>query len=281
MRNRLATIFVVALLAAAGLAAQEQPAPQGSGTQGNGVVDVLPDLQPIWASYSLQDIRIDTARSNDRLVSCKDWTQIDPTPITGQRVLSFTLGSPNLGEGHLRTRRQATPDGWVWYQTTSQLNPDGTCSAVEQQIAIMPSDQTGRWLPLAKFALYEVTEDGGVGDQVACQVKRWCCLVSIATCPIVPPCSLPCQGDCINAGTRDVYPFHFQDQFIPIEGIPSGVYWVEDEINPFQVLIESDYTNNSMFFQIELDQEAGTVRIVQPPENPGGCPSPGCNQEQE
>jgi hypothetical protein len=232
----------------------------------------LPDFVPIWRADSFQDIAIDTARSNDRLVSCDDWTAIDPTPITGQRILTFRLGSPNFGQGHLRTRRVMTGDGYVFYQTTSQLNQDGSCTSIEQPIAVVPLDQAGRWLPLAKFTLYQVTDDGGVGDVVACQMKRWCCLISIPTCSVSPPCSLPCQGDCIDAGARDVYPFHWQDQFIPIEGVPSGYYWVEDEINPAQVLIESNYDNNKMMFQIYLDQEARTVTVTMPPDDPGTCP---------
>jgi hypothetical protein len=40
---------------------------------------------------------------------------------------------------------------------------------------------------------------------------------------------------------------------------------------------ESDYTNNSMFFQIAIDQEADppTVQIVQPPDGSfSQCPAP-------
>lgn len=240
-----------------------------------GQTEILPDFRPIWSTLSLGDIAIDTARDNDRLVSCDDWTVVDPTPITGQRVLSFTLSSPNFGRGHFRTRREATDRGWVIYQTTSLLNDDGTCSSIEDEIAVVPADQAQerRWLPLAKFTLYEVAEDGGVGPALVCQMKRWCCLLSKPICNINAPCSLPCDdlGGCIDAGARDLYTFHWQDQFIPIEGIPSGVYWVEHVINPANVLIESNYDNNSMLFMIELNQEAGTVRVVQEPKDPG-CP---------
>ncbi len=237
-----------------------------------GQVDVLPDFVSIWRSYSLQDIRIDSARSNDRLVSCEDWTLIDPNPIEGQPVLSFTLGSPNFGQGHFRTRRVATDEGWVFYQTTSQVDGDGNCTSIERQIAVVPQGQPGRWLPLASFSLYEVTDDGGVGARVVCQMKRWCCLVSSPTCTVNPPCSLPVQGDGINAGARDVYPFHWLDQFIPIDGVPSGLYWVEHRVNPANIFIESNYDNNSMMFKIMLDQEAGSVTVVEEPVNPGDCP---------
>ncbi len=253
------------------------------GVQAQDPTPVLPDLQPIWP-LSIVGMQIDTARAADRLVSCDDWTEIDPTPITGQRVITFVLGSPNVGEGHMMTRRESIGSEWVWYQTISMLNPDGTCSAVEQEIARQPAGQDGRWLPLGKFALYEVAEDGGVGRRVSCQIKRWCCLSSGPTCPVNPPCPYSCPGplgDCLRAGSRDVYPLHWLDQFILVEGLPSGLYWFEHEMNPLHVIIESNYDNNSMFFLIELNQEAppGTpVRIVQEPQDPPGCPAAGgCN----
>jgi len=248
-------------------------------TNGDGLTYVLPDFRPWWASDSVRDIRFDVGRSNDRLVSCDDWTVVGDAP-TGMTVLSFTLSSPNFGQGDLRLRRNYTPDGIEMYQTISQMDADGVCSAVEiaTPVAVIPnrSDQSGRWLPLAKFALYTIAADGGVGDRVACQVKRWCCLGSSPTCATRGTCPrLPLSSDNIEAGARDVYPFHWTDQFLPIDGIPSGTYWFEDEINPGGIMMESDYTNNSMFFQIAIDQEARTVQIVQGPDGSfSTCPAP-------
>jgi hypothetical protein len=207
-----------------------------------------------------------TASVSDRVVSCDDWTLIDPNPITGQRVLSFTLASPNVGAGHLRINRVFMADGVHMVQRTSQMDDAGICSSLDTEIAVIPNGQSGRWLPLARFALYQEAEDGSIGDLVVCQMKRWCCLVSSFACNTNPPCALGTLSDNLNAGFRDIYPFHFQDQFIPIEGVPSGRYWVEDTINPGNIMIESDYTNNSMFFKIELDQEAGTVTVIEPPD---------------
>ncbi len=256
-----------------------QPITQAQ-TNGGGLTYFLPDFRPWWASDSVRDIRMDVGRSNDRLVSCDDWTLVDPNPPTGMRVLSFTLSSPNFGQGDLRLRHNSTPAGIEMYQTISQMDADGVCSAVEiaTPVAVIPnrSDQSGRWLPLAKFALYTIAENGGVGDRVACQIKRWCCLGSAPTCATRGACPrLPTSSDNLEAGARDVYPFHWTDQFLPIDGIPSGTYWFEDEINPGGIMMESDYTNNSMFFQIAIDQEAGTVQIVQDPDGSfSTCPAP-------
>jgi hypothetical protein len=259
--KRFGAISVLAVLALIG----------GSVAQGGVLTDVLPDMYP-WSAEEVQTLRTATANGNDRLVSCDDWTQIDPTNISGQRIITFQVGSANLGQGHLRTRRESQSDGWHFFQTTSQVDADGTCSATEQEIAIIPPGQGSRWLPLASFSLYTVAEDGGLGDLVVCQMKRWCCLISLPTCNTNPPCSLARQTDDINAGTRDVYPFHWQDQFVPIENVPSGQYWFVHTINPAGLIIESDYSNNDVYMLIEIDQETNSATVVVPPE-PDQCPA--------
>jgi len=255
------------------------PVSPASGTAGEGTF-YLPDFRPWWSGDSIRDIHFDVGRSNDRLVSCDDWTAIDPTPPVGIPVLTFTLSSPNFGQGDLRLRRQMTSQGIEMYQTVSYMDPSGVCSAIETDvpIAIIPNDpiQNGRWLPLAKFALYDIAEDGGPGNRLSCQIKRWCCLGSSPTCNTRGPCPrLPTQSDNIEAGARDVYPPHWTDQFLPVDGIPTGDYWFEDEINPGGIMWESDYGNNSMFLMIHIDQEARTVEILVPPDDSfATCPAP-------
>src|SRR6266849_3323143 len=82
----------------------------GGVAQGGVLTDVLPDMYP-WSAEEVQTLRTATANSNDKLVSCDDWTQIDPTNISGQRIITFQVGSANLGRGHLRTRRHSISDG--------------------------------------------------------------------------------------------------------------------------------------------------------------------------
>jgi len=269
-----------ALFLSGALFALAAPMAGAQTTNGNGTTYIMPDFRPWWSPSSIGDIRFDVGRSNDRLVDCDDWTSVGAVP-TGMAVLSFTLSSPNFGAGDLRLRRQSMPDGSIeMYQTVWAVDVDGVCTAIEGDtpVAIIPpgSLQAGRWLPLAKFALYNVNDDGSVGDRVACQMKRWCCLGSTPTCATRSGCpALPGRSDNLEAGSRDQYPFHWTDQFVPVEGLPSGTYWFEDEINPGGIMWESDYSNNSMFLMININQEARTVTVVQEPDGSfATCPAP-------
>jgi len=130
-----------ALFLSGALFALAAPMAGAQTTNGNGTTYIMPDFRPWWSPSSIGDIRFDVGRSNDRLVDCDDWTSVGAVP-TGMAVLSFTLSSPNFGAGDLRLRRQPMPDGSIeMYQTVSQLNPDGTCSALELDVpvAVIPS----------------------------------------------------------------------------------------------------------------------------------------------
>jgi hypothetical protein len=48
----------------------------------------------------------------------------------------------------------------------------------------------------------------------------------------------------ISIGWEDVYPPQLADQFIQITGLAEGDYVLENQVNPSQLLHESDYTNN-------------------------------------
>lgn len=268
-------LLVSGLIAVGASCGSTAPAPVSTvSAAGGGDNFIFPDFRPWWGPGSVDDIAVTTGLARDRLVSCEDWTLVDPSPPTGRRVLSFQLWSPNFGQGDMRLRRQTMPDGSVqFFQRFWRVNANGSCEAVETDfpIATRPTgtDQSSRWLPLAKFALYTIADNGGIGDRVACQIKRWCCLSSVPRCATRGTCpTLPTSGtsDSIEAGAYDGYPFHWTDQFLLIEGLPSGEYWFEDEINPGTMIYESDYTNNSMFFKIYIDQEAGTARVTQPPD---------------
>ena len=65
------------------------------------------------------------------------------------------------------------------------------------------------------------------------------------------------QGISVNCG--DLYPRHLDCQWIDITGVPDGSYVVQANINPTQLVIESDQSNNIIQCRIQLQGQRITV----------------------
>lgn len=66
----------------------------------------------------------------------------------------------------------------------------------------------------------------------------------------------------ISAGWADVYGYELPDQFVEITGVPDGRYVLEIEIDPNDVFVEKNETNNSVCTVLQL---TGTdAEIVEP-----------------
>lgn len=63
-------------------------------------------------------------------------------------------------------------------------------------------------------------------------------------------CGAKEQG--INSGWSDYYGPRLPDQWIDVTGVPAGKYWIEIVVDPDNVLLESDETNNVARLAIEL-----------------------------
>lgn len=56
----------------------------------------------------------------------------------------------------------------------------------------------------------------------------------------------------ISAGWMDVYPYALPDQFVEITGVPDGFYVLELELDPNNVFMESDESNNAVCAALHL-----------------------------
>lgn len=93
--------------------------------------------------------------------------------------------------------------------------------------------------------------DGGTDDD-----RRYTCLLD------GPDGTRALQVVGISAGWRDVYPADLPDQFVEITGVPDGRYVLELELDPNDVFVEADETNNTVCTLIELNGRE--VEIVEP-----------------
>ena len=63
----------------------------------------------------------------------------------------------------------------------------------------------------------------------------------------------------ISAGWEDVYGASLPDQFVEITGVPDGRYVLEIELDPHDVFVEADDTNNRVCTLVELQRFEATI----------------------
>lgn len=100
----------------------------------------------------------------------------------------------------------------------------------------------------AIYRLRQVTAGNGVGDVVATGGKISFCLIDIAK--YYSNAGTSRYGSCgttqgVTAGWSDVYSRSLADQWINISLVPDGQYWLEVVVDPDNLLVESDETNNT------------------------------------
>jgi hypothetical protein len=92
----------------------------------------------------------------------------------------------------------------------------------------------------------------------------------------------------ITPGWADVYEWYLPDQYIEVTGVPDGYYLLETIANPDNLLLESNYTNNSGSVLIRLRHMGTPLQSAEllgpvddaPPPAAGSPQSKGANQGQ-
>lgn len=71
-----------------------------------------------------------------------------------------------------------------------------------------------------------------------------------------PDANTSARYDCSNQGIQkgwgDVYTYHLDGQWIVIDGVPDGLYYLEMVVNPYGVLQELDYSNNTVLIPVRI-----------------------------
>jgi hypothetical protein len=106
----------------------------------------------------------------------------------------------------------------------------------------------------------------GVGPTLRSGRKASYCLLDSAAYDLSIPgasaaaryltCNTLLQG--ISVGWMDTYGKNLPGQDIDITGLPDGDYWLETEIDPDNVLLEKDETNNTARVRITINNANGT-----------------------
>ena len=213
--------------------------------------------------------------------SASNPVEIEISTGTHER-LRFSLKSENVGEGalELRPKREdcngngdLTDDRTAYqniygdtnnngvYDPPTDPNPDGVVRTVKVGCFVFDPGH-GHW-HFRNYAKYTLKDANGT--VVGTRTKVGFCLVDDD--PADPP--LPGQpgvaqyGSCADlaiqgtsVGYDDVYSLYLDGQSIVIDGIADGDYCLVEKVDPKNVLIETDDTNNTLRTPIQI---AGTA----------------------
>ena len=96
-------------------------------------------------------------------------------------------------------------------------------------------------------------------------------------CPtyVEPPSCSPGQPDALTAsmglsvGWGDIYPANIALQYVDITGLPQGKYKLTASANPNNQAFESNYSNDSVWAKLQINNNS--VKVIQT--SPGTKPS--------
>lgn len=120
---------------------------------------------------------------------------------------------------------------------------------------------------LALYSLREVTAGNGVGPIVASQLKTSHGLVDSVAYDLgltgAPQTRIYTSADDnplgVSIGWADLYSKGIPTQRIDVTGVPSGQYWLEVEIDPNNIVQETDDTNNVTRILVDLTIPEPTI----------------------
>ena len=223
---------------------------------------LLPDLQVLKGKYGRTKFLTNVRVGRDE---------------EGHRVLRFSNAIANYGKGPLEVRGdlgaarivrgvRTVPAYQYILQTDGQFRRRRIKS-----FGYDPDPDHAHW-HYSGFAEYRLKRGGNV---VVRSRKQAFCLVDIRHVrPDIPgspsPREYPESG-CerrtgtlrmgISIGWADVYYHYLHGQFIDIDAVPAGIYWLESEVNPDKSLLVRHTGGNVARVKIRLDSVGQTVKV--------------------
>jgi hypothetical protein len=188
---------------------------------------------------------------------------ISTTLIKSKVVYRFNGALLNIGQGPLEVREVTDAEDT---QTVYQRIYDSVGGApTESILGVFPGAASipprHLWLPgIAQYKLRAVTPGNGVGEILSSNDKTSMAVVDSDRHPS-PPTNSPTSAvyNQVNAqilgisiGWADVYTTGLPGQWADATLLPSGQYWLEVTVDPYDRILESDETNNTMRILVNL-----------------------------
>ncbi len=200
-----------------------------------------------------------------------DW-YFDTVTIPGRTLLRLSTAIANAGAGPLEVRGGQGPGGVATETVTQRIfHADGCFEDVPVgQFVFHPSHFHVHFEGWAQYRLRQVNPDGTPGATVAQGEKTSFCILDVTRYPHAPADTSTYNGcnrfQGLSPGWADVYGATLPDQWIDITGVPQCQYWLEQEADPDNRIVESDETNNIERLLIDLGGGACPTANC-----PGGC----------
>jgi hypothetical protein len=194
---------------------------------------------------------------------------IDLTTIANKVLYRYSQPIANIGAGPLELR-ETTDANFV--QTIHQRIYDSAGGEpTEELVGTFPDAHPPYGhlflVGIAEYRIRTVTSGNGVGAVLASQVKTSYGLYdsddydkSLPGAPATPHYNGSSQYLGISVGWADLYPWYFAGQYIDVTGLPDGQYWLEAEIDPGDLIEESNNTNNITRVLVDLVVPEPTIK---------------------
>ncbi|MDX2118612.1 MAG: lysyl oxidase family protein [Planctomycetota bacterium] len=190
------------------------------------------------------------------------------TPPNTSTLLRVSNSGANIGDGVMQVEGilPANPDGSEDVLQRIYRSDGSNYTRFAGRFTYHPGHKHFHLDNWAMFRICAIAADGGVGPTLRSGRKASYCLLDSAAYDLSIPgasaaaryltCNTLLQG--ISVGWMDTYGKNLPGQDIDITGLPDGDYWLETEIDPDNVLLEKDETNNAARVRITINNANGT-----------------------
>jgi len=214
--------------------------------QPNGLgLELLPDL---------------TVLADENLDYLYGWF-LDRTEVAGRTLLRLSTATANSGAGPLELRGSSSSPG---VNQRIYLSGGGYTDRYAGTFTFHAGHGHLHFDDWVNFHLRAVLANDAVGDIVASGDKISFAIIDLVEYDLgLPGAPAEDQYDGgltqgISVGWADVYSASLPDQWIDVTDIPSGRYWLEAVVDPFNNIKESNETNNLTRILIDLDKNPPT-----------------------
>lgn len=186
------------------------------------------------------------------------------------RKLRFPGTFSNIGDGPLELTATHNKNGTLDATQVIYKKDGDKIENLAGTFILHPTHNHWHFENFVTFSLLSLENDGSLGDEISSTGKITYCIhdyeplsedfLGKPESVVYPWCtsSLSVQG--ISVGWADTYEADVDGQELDITGVPDGTYILKTLVDPENLLIEKDETNNSNMIRLEI--ERNNVRIL-------------------